>query len=505
MKIIRRIFLDIKKKTGSYLLKIAVFTMLFSLFFTSILISSLATQISDNIVDQYDLTSGIQSSDFLSYYTQTREEYFSNSKKYVDVFNEIGMSEGVDNQDINFQSLLFSSLHPYNLKTESYEFLFLSAFENGLKYDPETDYYSNFGCLNSRNGMCIAPPITSVRSPNFMDLYFQRVEMVSGRSFTEEELKNGAKVCIIKHDLALLKGDTYQKMKVGDKIPVSEFYRDETGKVIDSNLHELEIIGTYIPTNGVNVNTEIGAQQPIYVPEKIFGEFFDSIIKHELNLDEKYLDKKFNDAYYIHQGIYGFNTIDHLRIFLNDLENNDDFFKNGYQYFSTVDQYYASISNVLSVSQSFDFVSKLCFIICILIAVMVLFIDVMKRRKDIGLLLSLGSSLKEILIQFIIEISLVTAVSFILALILSSQISVYGNQVLFQSSLDSMASLASFMNTMQSTHVSQEAIVELIQPQFSLENMKLFVLYIGILLGIESLTCWLLIKKIDPVELLKDE
>lgn len=212
-KIMRRIELDLRKKTSSWLLKIAVFTMLFSLLFTSILIYSVSNQINENIISRFDLISGVLSNEFQRWYQLTKEDYFNKTNQYLKVFNELGKSEGVDFEDINFELDILASVYPVNMKKKPIEFY--SFTENLNYYESDYEQYKlSLKCLENKKGICIFPSVKSVRNPNFIDLKYQRLKIVEGRTFTEQELLDGANVCIVKKDTTIDNGVERKKLRL---------------------------------------------------------------------------------------------------------------------------------------------------------------------------------------------------------------------------------------------------------------------------------------------------
>lgn len=500
-KVIRRIFLDIKKRKGFWILKILVLSILFSLLLTSFFIYSVSNQLKSTVVQRYNITSTIIASDLYQKQLFTEKEYYEKVNNYLDVVNRLENSQSTDYFDIAFANGYMFPLHVLNDQTVPKEIFSISSSIYDIKGNIQ-QYYEK----NSANQNTI---IVSARNPIFLDLKLNLIELSQGRTFSEEELAQGKNVCIVPNYSFIINENDYRMIQLGDMLPITELLKDENGKVVSSKLHEYEVIGFYSPTNGVNVPSDHGQNLPVYIPERNFRELVESV-HHDLNLynpnffDEATSAKTFN----VHQGIFGFDTIEHLKLFLNELDQQETFLIEGYKYFSTINDYYISISNVLSISQSFDIISQICFIACILISIMILVFEITSRKKEIGILLSLGASLKQVLMQLMLELFIITLLAFGTSVFVSQKTAEYGNQYLFNNTLDVLtqkndSSESYYFNLLD--REDEGALEKIIKPQYSKEIMSVAFVYISILFVLEGVVCWILIKRIDPVELLKDE
>ncbi len=264
-----------------------------------------------------------------------------------------------------------------------------------LTTDPDT-------FLNSEEGKLFRETIEQYKITNqsvpvigtdllecIFEFHQNRAYVVKGRSFTEDEYKNGKKVCIISEALA-----TINKLQVGDAIPLAfykgyetflENYYNPPADVYSplagfcTEVEPFEIIGIYRRADLWSDNSYAFTPNTIFVPNKaIKCEAFtaDSGIFSTIVLEN--------------------GSIDKIQAYANEAGYGDILF--------CYDQGYSNIKDTLA---DFLSTSRILLVIGTLawIAMLILFIVlyVIRLKRTAGMMLSLGSGRKITIIHILIS------------------------------------------------------------------------------------------------------
>lgn len=219
---------------------------------------------------------------------------------------------------------------------------------------------------------------------NLEDNYVnKKIELVDGEAFDEEN----ENVVIISYELA-----TKNELSVGDEI---------TLKDSDNEEHKVKIIGIYQNTSSDGFNNNYNR---IYIDIKT-GE---SLLSEE----------DYNDGNY---------KISSAVFYLNDPENVEDFKTKANELVKDLNDRYlkldidtATYDRMVSSLEGVSDFSNLILVIVIAASIIVISLMVINSLKDrnyeLGVLLSLGEKKSKIIGQFIIELMIISVVSFILSI-----------------------------------------------------------------------------------------
>ena len=519
-KILRRVKMNLMRKSGRFVLKCVVFLLFFTMLFTSVYIQHVSKQLENNILSNYDIYVEISSR---LHEIHDTKEYFKASQQYVDIYNDLSQNENVSYSDMGVFSYSGSMVQTIQYNKENdvvkyYNTSFAqSEFENianNIKFNEENEK-GIYAVSNTQT-------IKSVRNSVPSDFEFDVVNLVLGRTFTQEEIDEGKAVCLVPvgyHYDEYPTDITKSQAKIGNKIPISVLVRDANNVYYYKEI-EFEIIGMYSIREDLQVRDNISGIEEyydyIYIPELKFEELYNEAIPQVLEQEGyDYFEYRYDyflggltevkgqtNTYRLGPMIFRFDNIDKLEGFLEHLDEYSNYFPNDYTYYSTVDDMYQSISNVLSVSKSIQYISIVCLIICITISIMILLFDINSRKKEIGILLSMGETLKDIVVQFTIELLIVSLISFAGSFVITNVVSDYCVDYLIETQINS-DEVDSFLP--EGYETDSEVYNEILEPAPLSKSMPMMMAYLTLICGTEIICMAYMIQKIDPKELLKDE
>lgn len=517
-RILRRVKMNLMRRPTKIILKCVVFLLFFTMLFTSIYIQHVSKQLENNILSNYDIYVEIKSQ---LYEIHNTKEYFKAGKQYVEMYDDLSRDESVSYSDMGIYSYPNSTVQAIRYdKTSGIVQLYNNSvaqneFENILSYQ---EYRKNLKNISNEG---FTQTIKSVRSNIPSDFEFDVVNIVIGRTFTQEEIDEGKPVCLVPlgyHYYEYPTMITKSQSRIGNKIPISVLVRDVNNVYYHKEV-EFEIIGAYAlreDLQDIDLNGVEEYYNYVYIPEKQFESLYNmaipEVIKQEgYDYFEYYFDDHTNQiekvynqgkTYLLGSMIFKFDNIDKLEMFLDHLDNYSNYFPNDYQYYSTVDDMYQSISNVLSVSKSIQYISTICLIICIVISIMILLFDINARKKEIGILLSMGESIKGVILQFTIELLIISLLSFAGSYVMTNVVSDVCVDYLIETQINA-DNVDSFLPDAYETDT--EAYNEILEPLPLTNSAPMMLSYLGLICTVEVLCMIYMIRNIDPKELLKDE
>lgn len=518
-RIMNRIWLNLVKQKGRMILKCIVFLLFFTMLFTSVYINHVSKQLENNILSNYDIY--VEISSRLGK-IEDAQEYFKASKHYVDMYNDLSQDENVSYSDLGILSYpqSFVQTLKYDDSTGNIQY-YTNATGQGMMEDYlkwEEEFKENAKGIYNLGG---TQYIKSVRSMIPSDFQFTVTNIIQGRSFTQEEIDEGKPVCLIPVGYRYYEvptGKMNGSIRIGDKIPISVFIRDKNQVYFYKEI-EFEIIGLYQLREDLHdrdIIHEGTSYDYVYIPEKQFKNLYDMATQEVLKVDGyKYYESRYDEvlnedtkilpsfhSYSLKSMIFKFDNIDKLEGFLEHLDDYKNYFPNTYYYYSTVDNMYQSISNVLSVSKSIQYISFICLIICIAISIMILLFDMNARKKEIGILLSMGESIKGIIVQFILELLIVSFLASVGSYVVTQEVSDVCVDYLIETQVN-----ADIVDTFMPEGYEMDTDVynEILNPVPLNKSAPVMVTYLGLICSIEVLCMIYMIMKIDPKELLKDE
>ena len=277
------------------------------------------------------------------------------------------------------------------------------------------------------------------RYPNLIEFENGTYEMVEGKFYNNDDIKNKNNVVVIEKDLA-----KKNNLKVGDIIDI-KIMSDSDAKEYkisdDERIISLKIIGIYKSNVDGNTASWTAAHKSnlLLVPAASFVDLVLDITKKEYEYySEMYgetLDFEIKEELFYSTGVsYLLNDPDDLDKFVEDysgkiskkykLDLNDDSFK--------------KYSKPLDTISLFAKIIVWAFVInSIVIISLVTALTLKTREYEIGVLVSLGVQKWKVVMQLFLELLIIAMVSFVLATVSGSMVSQsVGKKVLdFQSSL----------------------------------------------------------------------
>lgn len=501
-RILRRVKMNLTKKFRKNLLKCVVFIILFSMLFTSLYIQNVSKNLENNIISKFDIYIEIDPNIFYSKVTQVEQK--EQTIKYATIIEDIKNNTNTSFFDYSLLTHFKNPIKSISIENNEYIFYDLagsySANTNSVYYSLEEHDNKIQNFINGTYTIITRIKTTISEIPQ--DFELGNAELVKGRMFTEDEINNGENVCIINNKFASYSLEGAKIVNVGDVITISEVVQNENGEVIYYLPHEFKVIGTYEVAEGRKIQSDglSTGESPIYIPQSKFKDIYESVAKKAVEYDSNYFSDK-NARYELDNALFKVDTIKDYQEFLNYLEKYSNEFNNGYKFVSTMDEIYPAISNVLSISNTINYVSALCLIVCISITVLIIVFEMDACKKDIGILLSMGESIRGVLTQFVIEMLLISMLSAGLSFIVTQSL---GTSVLVTVAKENITSDVLIEHNIDIAIESNE-YDEILRPLTiyeSIQSVAIYVIGIGVF---QSGLIYIMIKKIDPKELMKDE
>ena len=298
--------------------------------------------------------------------------------------------------------------------------------------------------------------LTGINNPVPLEFNFDLLSLHSGRLITEDELKNGSPVVMISSEYAELNdlslgGFVTLSFKL-EGIPIewdNNFNitkRYDDGAVIQKDIH-LEIVGLF------NINSDLFQFEYDFSNPKLyidvmdittFSNFYNAFFTPRIFLQEltqkvaPYLQIRRNS----YTAMFGSPPVDDMSLayidntFLIDNINNIQKFQAiadeilseyGWKTSSTVNPFIAFISARDTMQMIADILLYSTIGTSVIILILLIVLSISDRRYEIGIYLSLGESRCKVILQFLIENLVVSAVAIILAItiggLLANQIS----------------------------------------------------------------------------------
>lgn len=249
-----------------------------------------------------------------------------------------------------------------------------------------------------------------------LSLKQQGLKILSGRPFTEQELKEKSYVAMISDELAELNG-----LQVGSKLPLSEtiynYDSNDTNEIVAELDYPFEVIGIYqapkaagsAKASRVDSYIDDLKKNYIYTTNAVTEELVTQY-NAELKKQDIVEDFEMTQSY---SPIYLLNHIDDLPKFKEEVEphlpkyckitDNESNIQSVIEPMKTM-QWFAQIILIASISVS------------ILILCLLIFIFLRERRHEIGIYLSLGETKIKIVVQIVFEVLAVALIAVTLSL-----------------------------------------------------------------------------------------
>ena len=358
---------------------------------------------------------------------------FSNQRDY-DLLKKIGYQEYCEMYYEDYYQLI-DELKPqyYDLNMTITNQSLVSYSDDGLLYnvadsellskikrnkvseeDIQEKLSSFNGWLSGKYEYCPSIPLCSTSKGEFTDLHyhFNEATIEEGRTFNDDEIDNGASTCVLTSDIYLYKDGFFTKVEVGDYIKYS------IAQVIDGEVniyeeYEFEVIGILNGDKYRNHNDTIGRSYVI-IPEKTFMDIYKDVKSYKLS-----------ELDYIrtYPSIITLNSFNDIDKFVEKIEELNEFGDRNYKYETALDAYYGFAGNLDTLSLNSDILFKFSFVVSILLTIFIVSLDLNRRKKEIGLLASLGESKVAIMAQLVLEYLIIIVFTMIIAAFVSNIIS----------------------------------------------------------------------------------
>ena len=270
------------------------------------------------------------------------------------------------------------------------------------------------GWLSGKYEYLRSIPLCSTNKSEFTDLHyhFNEATIEEGRTFNDDEIDNGALACVLTSNIFLYKDGSFTKVEVGDYIKYS-IAQVLDGEVNTYEEYEFEVIGILNDRKYHNHNDVIGRSYTI-IPEKTFMKIYEDVKSYKLS--------EF-DYIQVYPSIITLNSFKDIDKFVEKIGELNEFGDRNYKYETALDAYYGFAGNLDTLSLNSDILFKFSFVVSILLTIFIVSLDLNRRKKEIGLLASLGESKVAIMVQLVLEYLIIIVFTMIIAAFVSNIIS----------------------------------------------------------------------------------
>lgn len=331
--------------------------------------------------------------------------------------NNYEWDEYIGNAYNDFYTLTNNDYINYgNISYEISEILFLENYreEYGILYQTSFDDYSPTGdnakdnCesdlfvieqLKQGNIIAKSHELISIDNQDFLDKHYNYLnDLIEGRFLNEKEIENGDYKIVLGGRSFLYKNGKFTELHVGDNLAMSLFVKEGNTRYI-SKEYEFEIVGIY---DGYSSDSN-------YSKSSYYNYISINCLNEILKENEDLIENDTCTSYacylghtYLTQGMLTINSINDITKFIKDFNQINNEEKN-YTYETNADSYIDLAGRIDGVYESFNYLFMFSLIASTLVLLFMIELDVQNRKQEIGILLTLGTSKKEICFQFIAE------------------------------------------------------------------------------------------------------
>ncbi len=214
----------------------------------------------------------------------------------------------------------------------------------------------------------------------------------AGRTFTEEELSAGEKVCLIGEDYAQIikteNGYSIKECEPGDTIYLTKVARNSDNSIADVFTFSLTVIGTVKQTYGATDYSD-----NVFMPEKTM-----ELILKEHGHEDIYSDRYSTDHNFMVGmiGVYKLSSLTQLEKLKRQIDKHKS---DSWTYYTNLEKagYSGMADMVISISNSFKIISCVLMVLIVLVSAALIILEMNSRRNEIGLLKSMGKEDKDII------------------------------------------------------------------------------------------------------------
>ena len=459
----RYIFNRILINKGKTLSNMMMFFLCFIILFSSIVINILNVEIEDYLYKKLGINLIVYGdiNDAYLGYEDTYDTYNDVYKKmheikdYIEQENlgRVYLEESLCNPNLycakdvlnedDFQMVLFDFMGiegnylPQVSKDISNNAHYKTAMKNFYLDQHLTEKLTNYSY-----GSGMHPILVGVDRKYFSDIKLNYINVVAGRTFTDEEIDGGKNVVVCGPNTYVLSRNELREVKLGDIIPLTIEYGD------DIKSYDFEVIGIDDGQYGglVIEDTMLMEKEGIvnmlgnsyctslFIPQKAYLRIRSDLLEMYDEYGRPYANV---DDLASEEPIF-YNQYGGVRPMLIEADNLDDyqnivFYINGelnklnkisdrvieYTYFSNLDRFYAVINNIGTV----EGLLKLAIIIslCAFLVVFVLYVlkTIEDDKKELALYIALGKKKIEVVFGLFIEYLIKSIIPMIISLVLT--------------------------------------------------------------------------------------
>ena len=463
-KIFHRIKMTMFSTLPKQLLKVLFFCILFSMLLSTFTIERLNDYFVNFISEKVDLTVNINSivcsDEYISSVNfiknrQSTMDYLERSMYYINTVKNIA-----DNNDCDYYLTIDCDIiNPNNNKEK-----LLNVSQDYFKNNPYVtiDSFEQFSCLAINESV-----FNKLRQDN--EQYDQNNICI---------LQEGAEIATLQED------ETYQTkpIKIGDKIKLSYITGWAGASYADLKKISKEIEYTVVGfvNKDANITNDVST---MYIPLNNFLIIIQDVADQFSNDESLNMFKPYqaNQSYLYCTSLQQFTTV------MNQLKNAKS---NGLYYSSNSSELAQMLSLTSAISSNINDFLTIITILTIMATIINALLTVFMRRKEIGLLSSLGESKNNISLQIIIEQVVLIFISAPLSLIMQKYIS---NKIITYMSTNNSLQI----ETLKMFFSQRILLQSTTKDYFALIILSIFIIIIY------SLIITITVTKNDPKELLK--
>ena len=298
-------------------------------------------------------------------------------------------------------------------------------------YDTDISYVT--GELDWRNEFAKGDPqnyhkllIFGTTNTVLSDVQQGIIEITEGRSFTEQELRDGAPVIIINEELRINQNGLPGIIQIGDQLPLKQVVYS-SGDVIENKLAEedieLEVIGKYTVLPEYAAQGEIGLsikdipRHRSYVPHKTIISILQCYYEIHQENNQTDIDNEINYMWLpgIYVPLFELDSPDHLEEFsfharkqLQDLKQ--------YVLITSAEAYHRIAGEIESLAKMSDLALIIGTLVFIGLSTLAYLLYFRERKKEIAICRALGVSKRSLFRVLISELLILEVVSILISL-----------------------------------------------------------------------------------------
>ncbi len=480
----RRVWYSIARNTSQFCRRVLVFAVLFFFITLSLRATSLSSIFQKEFEENFDILISIQ------YDNQEYNDYDLNEENLIRtgrLMNEIENVTDLEYADV--QSVWVPPYASMSRMDGNDLTIYIEETVPGLKYN------NALNSIKYQDRTYSSHSFRGVRERNFIEKrFYASFEISAGRTFSNDELRNGDAVCIVNKDSRSYSLVSGEQIAVGDLIPIT-FYYIRNGEILDSYTNWVEVIGL------------CSSKETVYFPESYLKELKSKGEKFILEHDPDYFEKVPSNQWHISRHLLEVKTLDDLNTLIDYIESMPEFQEGKIFYSAATDRYANLLSNMTALSDSFRYIAVICLFLTIMITFVLSCLDAIYRQKELSILKSMGESSRNILFQSGLETFIAIILSLGISLPLSKHaVSLYAKGLMEENPLGSvLANNPLLGNSYNPYEYGGREVTITIDTALSSGQSLILVVLVGALFLATSLFTALILRRLEVREVLGSE